>query len=142
MSEKRMDKEFINNVGKVILVQEHQKTDVNNQLLQVNVSLEHLSELNSNNLKDLDVLLMEAELLCQQQNIEPLAFTMDDFEFGLELTTLSAKEKSNIQVDQLEMLEIVVVGDNCEWDEYLKNIEVYAEKNDIDLSRGPFVMGN
>lgn len=120
------------------LVQEHQKTEVDNQLSQINVSLEHLSELNSNNLKNLDDLLMEAELLCQQQNIEPQAFTMEDFEFGLELTALSTKEKASIQVDQLEMLETVAVGENCEWDEYLKNIEVYAKKNDIDLSRDPF----
>ncbi|MBC3887446.1 hypothetical protein GH810_03895 [Acetobacterium paludosum] len=138
MSDKRIDEEFINNAGKVLLVQKHQKTDVNNQLSQINISLEHLSELNSNNLENLDVILMEAELLCQQQNIEPLAFTMEDFEFGFELTALSAKEKSSIQVDQLEMLETVAVDDNCEWEEYLNNIEVYAEKNDIDLSRDPF----
>ncbi len=138
MSDKRIDEELINNAGKVLLVQEHQKTEVDNQLSQINVSLEHLSELNSNNLKNLDDLLMEAELLCQQQNIEPLAFTMEDLEFGLELTALTAKEKASIQVDQLEMLETVAIGDNCEWDEYLENIEVYAEKNDIDLSRDPF----
>ena len=138
MSDKRIDEEFINNAGKVILVQEHQKTGVYNQLSHINVSLEHLSVLNSNNLKNLDDLLIEAELLCQQQNIEPLAFTIEDFEFGLELTALSTEEKSSIHVDQLEMLETVAVGEDCEWDEYLNNIVDYAEKNDLDLSRDPF----
>jgi len=138
MSDNRMDEDFINNAGKAMLVQEHQKTAVSNQLSQIDISMKNLAELNSSNLDDLDVLLMEAELLCQQQNIDPFAFTIDDFELGLELTTLSAEEKLSIKVDRLEMLEIVTIGDNCEWEEYLNNIEAYAEKNQVDLSQDPF----
>lgn len=138
MSDNRIDEEFLNSAGKVMLVQEHQKSAVSNQLSQIDISMKSLSELNSSNLDDLDVLLMEAELLCQQQNIDPLTFTMDDFELGLQLTTLSAEEKSSIKVDRLEMLEIVTIGDNCEWEEYLNNIEAYAEKNQVDLSQDPF----
>ncbi|MBC3898518.1 hypothetical protein GH811_02660 [Acetobacterium malicum] len=138
MSDNRMDDEFLNSAGKVMLVQEHQKNAVNNQLSQIDISMKNLSELNSSNLNDLDVLLMEAERLCQQQNIDPLVFTMDDLELGIELTNLSAEEKSSIKIDPLEMLEIVTIGDNCEWDEYLNNIEAYAEKNQVDLSQDPF----
>lgn len=134
----RKDETFMNSAGKAMLIQKHQKNEINEQLSKINHGMENLSELNSNNLDNLDALLMQAEQLCQEQNIDPDAFTIEDLEFGLGLSELSEEEKSGVEVDRLEMLETVSIGDNGEWDEYLINIELYAEKNNIDLSRDPF----
>ena len=138
MAKKEISNQSLNKAGKAMLVQKHQKFSVEGQLGKIESSLEDLSKMNTQNLDTLDSLLLQAESLSARQGIEPTSILQEDINNGLELMALTEEEKSNMNVPQFDMLDTVEVSDDISWDEYLNNIETYAEKNDIDLSRDPF----
>ena len=134
MCKKDICDELLEQAGKAMLVQNHQGQAIENQLSKIQSSLNNLSEINTNNIDDLDLLIMQAELLCEQQGIDG-----SDYESHIEeIVSLTEEEKSQIQVGNLEMLSTVGSNDNISWQEYMYNISQYAEKNNIDFSKDPF----
>lgn len=134
MCKKDICDELLEQAGKAMLVQNHQGQAIENQLSRIQSSLNNLSEININNIDDLDSLIMQAELLCEQQGMD-----LSDYESHIEeIASLTEEEKSQIQVGSLEMLSTVGSNDNISWQEYMDNISQYAEKNNIDFSKDPF----
>lgn len=134
MSPKYKDDELLEQAGQAMLAQKYQKQDIEKQLGKIQTSLNNLSEINDDNLDNLDLLIMQAEALCQQQGLN-----INNYENNTkEIVTLTEDEKLQIQVENIEMLSTVTINDNISWEEYMSNIKQYAEKNNIDFSRDPF----
>lgn len=134
MSPKYIDDELLKQSGQAMLVQKHQEQDIEKQLSKIQVSLNNLSGINDDNLDNLDLLIMQAEALCQQQGLD-----INNYESNTkEIVTLTEEEKLQIQVENIEMLSTVTINDNISWEGYMSNIKQYAEKNNIDFSRDPF----
>ena len=70
MSKKDICDEVLEQAGKAMLVQKHQGEGIENQLSKIQSSLNNLSEINMDNLDNLDLLIMQAELLCEEQCID------------------------------------------------------------------------
>lgn len=134
MPQKHIKDEVLQQAAKSMLVQKHQGQAVEKQLGKINSSLNDLSEINNKNLDELDLLLMQAELLCQEQGLD----TNNYKDYINDIDLLSEEEKSQIKVDKLEMLSVVGVSHNISWEEYMNNINSYAEKNKINFSKDPF----
>lgn len=124
MSEKYIDDELLEQAGQVMLVQKHQEQDIEKQLSKIQVSLNNLSGINDDNLDNLDLLIMQAEALCQQQGLYINNYGSNT----KEIVTLTEEEKLQIKVENLEMLSTVTINDNISWEEYISNIKKYAEK--------------
>jgi hypothetical protein len=135
---KEIKDELINNAGNAMKIQKHQQQAVQNQLASIGKSIDHLSDINQKNADDLDDLLLQAELLCLQQGMNTSLITEDDRNLGIELSSLTEEEKASIQFEQLKMLDTVDADEDVSWDDYLNNIQEYAEKHQIDLDRDPF----
>ena len=134
MSKKDICDEVLEQAGKAMLVQKHQGEGIENQLSKIQSSLNNLSEINMDNLDNLDLLIMQAELLCEEQCIDT-----SDYETHIkEVVALTEEEKSQIQVENLKMLSTVGGNDNISWQEYMESISQYADKNNIDFSKDPF----
>ena len=134
MSEKYIDDKLLEEAGQAMLAQKHQQQGIENQLSKIQASLNNLTEINDDNLDNLDLLIMQAEALCEQQGLN-----INNYESNTkEIVTLTEEEKLQIQVENIEMLSTVTINDNISWEEYISNIKEYAEKNNIDFSKDPF----
>ncbi|MFL0248069.1 hypothetical protein [Candidatus Clostridium stratigraminis] len=134
MPKKDISEELIEQSGKAMLVQKHQGQAIGNQVSKIQSAINSLSEINMDNLDNLDLLIQQAEFLCEQNGID----TNNYESYIEEIVTLSEEEKSQIQVENLEMLSIVGNSDNISWQDYMTRIEKYAEANKIDFSKDPF----
>lgn len=134
MPKKDLEDELLEQFGKSMLIQRHQEQTIENQVGKIHSSLDDLSDINSENLENLDYLIKQAELVCEEKGLN----SEDYKEYSDSIVFLTEEEKSKIKVNKLEMISIVGVNDNISWDEYMKNISNYAERNNIDFSKDPF----
>ncbi|WP_300379458.1 hypothetical protein [Clostridium sp.] len=134
MSEKYIDDDLLKQAGQAMSGQKYQEQAIENQLNKIQGSLNNLSEINNDNLDNIDLLIMQAEALCQKQGLN----TNNYESYTKEIVTLTEEERLQLQVENLEMLSTVTINDNISWEEYISNIKEYAEKNNIDFSRDPF----
>lgn len=133
-----IDDSTIDEAGKALAVQAHQRETVENQLVKTSKTLDTLAEINDKNLSDLDALLLQAERLCSQRGLDTAEISQSDMELGMNIIALSDEEKDTIEVPYFDIISTVAVKDNISWEQYLTNVECYAEKNGIDLSKDPF----
>jgi len=138
MVKKEIGDDLLKQYGKVMTVQKHQRELAENQISEIQSSLEDLSKVNIKNIDELDELILQAESLCKQQKIDISFITQDEIDYGLELVKFTEKEKSDIKVNQLSMIESVIVDDDISWDKYIDKLDNYLEKNNIDLTQDPF----
>lgn len=138
MSNEKIDDKLMNDAGKALIVQSHQREAMENQLTKVSNVLSDLDKLNNSNLEMLDALLLQAENLCKQNGINTDDATQEDIEVGNNLITLSEDEVPKIDLPYFDQLEQIATDDTISWNEYLTNVSVYAEKNGINLARDPF----
>ena len=138
MAKNEIGNELLKQAGQSLMAQNHQRDLVENQLFNIESTLQDLSLLNFENLDNLDELILQAESLFQKQEINMNLVTQDDIDYGLKLIELTEKEKSSIKVIELETIDTINVNDDISWDEYLENLDNYSEKNNIDLTQDPF----
>lgn len=62
--------------------------------------------------------------------------TEDDYERGNEMLRLNSDEQSHIAVPYFD--DISTVDISSSWDEYIKQINIYAAKQNLDLTKDPF----
>lgn len=134
MSKKCIKDELIQEAGNAMLVQNHQKKSVEKQLFKIESALNNLTEINIENTENLDDLIAKAEMVCEQQGIDTSNYEMhvNDIE------PLSLKEKEQIKVDEIDMIETIEIDKYTSWKEYMLNINQYASVNNIDLSKSSF----
>jgi hypothetical protein len=134
MPKKDISDELLEQAGKAMLVQKHQGQAVQNQLSIIQSAISSLSEINMDNLDDIDLLIQKAEFLCEQNGIDT-----SNYENHIEeIVTLTEEEKSQIYVENLELINIIGDSDNISWQDYLIRIEKYAEVYKIDFAKDPF----
>ncbi|MDL4839810.1 hypothetical protein [Aquibacillus rhizosphaerae] len=133
---KEMNDKVLKDAAKALVVHKEQRTKVDKQLSKIGDYQEKLSQVNTANEETLDDLLMQAESLLQQQAMDT-SLSQIDMEEGLNLVCLTDEETKAVEIEQLELLETVAVK-NTSWDDYLENIDAFAEKHDITMSEDPF----
>jgi hypothetical protein len=137
---KRISKKMLEDAGKAYVVQKHQQQAVENVSLKMRKGLEDLSAINDNNLSELEVLLAQSEAMLGRRGID-----LDSIDYAAVDTseidntlTLTESERASIKKYDFGSIETITYADDITWEEYLSNVEKYAEKNKIDLTVDPF----
>lgn len=130
--------ELINQSAKSLIIQEHQKMNIDNQLYRIDKGIDILSEMSSKNDDDLDELILKAEELCNQKNIDISMIDIDNINLDLELNNDDLSCESKVKDLKLKYIDVVNIDKADSWDEYMESIEKYAKSNNIDLSGDPF----
>lgn len=138
MKSDNLDNKIQDEAAKASIVQAHQRETAEKQVAKAARALEDLGQINDKNLSDLDALLLQAQQLCTQQGLSSDDISASNTDLGMSMIELSEEEKENIQVPYFEKISKVAADDNITWEEYLANVENYAEKNGINLSKDPF----
>ncbi|MDR2495439.1 MAG: hypothetical protein LBD24_09490 [Spirochaetaceae bacterium] len=138
--EKRISRETMDDAGKAGLAQRHQQQALGNLTDQINQGLGVLSQINDSNLSELESLLEQSEVLLQKQgvNTDVIDYTNVNTSAIDKMLNLSEKEVQSIKAYTFDHVDTIDFGESVSWEDYLANIEGYAEKHHIDLSVDPF----
>ena len=133
-----MLKDFFKNTGNALKVQKDQINKLNQVTDQIEDGLETLNAMHKRDTAELDELIGQAEALCKIKNIDTeaaLTKRIDLTEIDSLLEDIKV-EKTKINIPVIEKIDTIDIGDD--WNTYLSNIDIYAEKHDLDFSRDPF----
>ncbi|GAA0119001.1 hypothetical protein ACV3P7_02610 [Clostridium perfringens] len=138
MSKKNISNDKISEAGKVMLIQDNQKKKVQSALGDFQIEIDKLSNVNDENLNNLDLLIEMAESMCLDSGIDIDNINYDIDNFESDLCELTQEEKNSIKAYEFEKIDIVELNEQTSWNEYINNIEKYALDNSVDLSKDPF----
>lgn len=140
--DKNINKKLLQEAGKAYLVQDSQMNNVSNRVSELANEMSSLSKINENNYNDLDKLLNEAKNLINNDNMTITNSTHEEYIIGKKLVERFSKHNievpKSIVVPSFEELETIEVNSDISWDQYLENINMYADKNGIDMTIDPF----
>ena len=118
----KFDDGIIENAGKASIVQNDQQEKIEERINEQSRALKELNNINKDNSDALDELLVQAKNMLDGKNVN-----------------LSAIEKNNIrtfyEVPEFEPLDIIEFNDI---NSYMGNVQLYAQKNNVDLTKDPF----
>lgn len=134
MGNKQIDNDLLIEAAEAILVQRHQGQAAERQVDEIYLSLNSLNDINTNNINNLDTLIMEAEKLCAEQGID----TSNWEEGECNIINVTEDEIDLSRVKFFDILDKVSVSNDITWEEYIENVEGYAKRNSVDLSKDPF----
>jgi len=139
-SDQMVSARTLNDVGKSLLAQRHQHRRIEAVSDKMSQGLDDLSKTNNKNLSELEALLAQTEAMLSQQNIDANTINYDGIDVSEvnELLVLTDEEKGKIKQYDFGSVDLITSADDITWEEYLLNIDKYAEKHDIDLSVDPF----
>lgn len=137
MNKKNIETELLKQSGNIAKIQQNQLLMLEEQLDQMQSESNYLTELNTNNLEELDKLILEAEGLCFDNNIEIDNLNEIDYNIGSELSGIKDIEDFRPEFSIIKT-DLVEFNEKMEWSEYLKSIDNYATKNKINLKNDPF----
>ena len=121
-----------------MLIQDNQKKKVQSALGDFQIGIDKLSNVNDENLNNLDLLIEMAESMCLDSGIDIDNINYDIDNFPSDLCELTQEEKNSIKAYEFEKIDIVELNEQTSWNEYINNIEKYALDNSVDLSKDPF----
>lgn len=141
--DKNISNNLMNEAAKSLLVQKNQLDSVENYLVNLHEGLQELNDIQEKNLKDINQLLNQAEMMCKDFGID-----ISDIDFNDELIPINLEEfvgETDNEFQELhtikfkpQTLETVEIKNDITWDDYMENIEFYAEKHSLILDRDPF----
>lgn len=139
---KKINDKLLDEVGKAYLTQNHQTNKATDRVVELEKDLSSLSEINDNNLDDLDQLLDQAKNLINNSCIGTEEDAKLDYLAGEDLvkeySAKNTRKMESVIIPTYEELDTIEVNKDISWDKYLDNISTYADKNGIDLSKDPF----
>lgn len=120
--------------GNALRVQQHQQRATQRKLGEVEANTKQLKQDALSNMDELDALMSEFEELTQselsaEQQSEATEQMLDVFDSELEHDTPEPN------IDTIDTFD---VDDSGDWSVFMKQVEGYAERNDIDLTEDPF----
>lgn len=133
-----MLKDFFKNAGNALKVQKEQLNKLNQVTGQIGDGLEILNAMHEKDSSELDDLIGQAESLCRVNDIDTetaLTKNIDLSEIDSLLEDIKV-DKPKVNIPVIEKIDTVEIVDD--WNLYLSNIDVYAEKHEIDFSKDPF----
>ena len=134
----KISKKAIDNFGKALLAQKHQREASQQQLDLVNSGLKRLESINDENLSELDRLIMQAEILCEEGSLEAVCTEQDEKKFIYDFVDLTKEEKDSIVVPSFGEVLAIEIDEGASWNEYLKQVHKYAASTKLDLMKDPF----
>lgn len=126
-----MNKKYFEDEAKSVIVQKHQLNKALKKAVELNVVSNKLSLSQKQDSDTLD------ELLLQMQNITNSTKDLEIYSQNFELSTLDESINKN-DIEFIDTIEQIDFNKNISWSEYVKSVEEYAKKNEINLKDDPF----
>jgi hypothetical protein len=131
-----MNPDYLKNEGNTLRVQKHQLNNTENKLFEIDNILSTIqAEQNHQNLS-LDSMINNMESL-----LEEVSLSISDDVTNKELCLIENELIISSTIERpiiVEALDQVDFKDNMTWDEYIKSIQEYGFRNNIDLTEDPF----
>lgn len=125
----------IDDAAKVIVVQEHQKDRLSQNVNKALENLDELSHQNDKNLSDLDALLEVAN------NLLDVDVTPNERHKAIGETLIELTQEENEAIDKkiekYQMADIETI-DGEHWEDYWENVLTYAGDHKVDMESDPF----
>jgi hypothetical protein len=120
--------------GNVLRIQNHQLTNSSNKISEINSLLETMTIKQKKILEDNKLFMENIESsdidISKIENYDEILL-----EIELELSQSKQKERN---IDKIEKISSVEFNQNMSWNDYLKSIEDYSFRNNINLKEDPF----
>jgi hypothetical protein len=137
---KRISAQTLEDAGKAYLIQRHQQRAVDNAAAKIRQGLDDLAAINDNNIAELEALLAQSENMLKASGINT-----DGNDYGGINTSeiyaqlsITETEKAAIKRYDFGSIDRIIFTDDISWQEYLANIDRYAENYQINLAVDPF----
>ena len=98
MSKRYISNNMLDEAGKAMVVQDNQQKQVQDTLVHLQEVIDELSNINDENLEDLDSLLKMAELMCLEKGIDIDNIDHDEDGTEADLCELTQEEKDSIKI--------------------------------------------
>lgn len=134
-----MKKDYLKDEANVLRVQKHQLNNAENKIFEIDSILLNIQSEQEKNDSSLDNMIDEMEKLLQNNEIKIVDNEMSEIDVILLNMQIENEIKSaDINISTIKELDTVDFNENMSWDEYLKSIEEYSFRNNIDLKEDPF----
>lgn len=129
-----MKKDMLKQSGSAMKTQKDQLMSVEEQKNQVEDVLNQLSDANDSNLQDLDLLIQQANQLCEDNVTLDSDFANEINEQLKQIESTKLQTKSNVDI---QLTNTVEYGDD--WDSYIDSVMEYANNHHLDLRDDPYM---
>ena len=131
-----MKKDYLKDEGNALRVQKHQLNNANDKLSEIDQILPDLQKEQSNNDKSLDNMIANMKSLLQNNSSTVSIEAVDE---NIELI----ENELNINIDKknislVSKIDQIQLDENSSWEDYIKSIENYGFKHNLDLQEDPF----
>ena len=130
-----MNSKLLKNAGQAMKVQQNQVMSAEEQAEQMENAVSFLHNINDTNLAELDDMLSQAELLCNEYHISVNNLSLEEEREGEELAKIEIWEpiESNIKIDKTDVIDY-----KGEWERYMASVDNYANNHSIDIVSDPY----
>jgi len=137
MKKNHIDTALLKDAGNAMKVQQHQAMRAEEQMEEMKKASCLLSDINSENIDELDRLLAQAEALCSDIGVDTLDLSGEDYNVDAEISGIN-EVTEDIATVKINKTEVIEVEDNTTWEEYLEKVGVYGKDHNINLREDPF----
>jgi len=131
-----MKQDYLKDEGNALRVQKHQLNNADDKLSEIDKILSGLQKEQSSNNESLDDMIANMESLLQNNSSTVSIETVDENIVLIENELNINIDKKNIslvsEIDQIQLDE------NSSWGDYIKSVEDYGFKHNLDLKEDPF----
>lgn len=134
-----MDKDEKKNLDEIAYSFLAQKSQIENSqdiVFQAHDELDKLGELHDAQLDELDALLLKAQNMANEMNIDISNISEEYYNKGVELISLSEDEKANIVVPTFE--KVLCIDESVSWSDYINNVRNYGADTGLKWGEDPF----
>lgn len=134
-----MKKDYLNDEANILIVQKHQLNNAEDKISEIDSVLLTIQNEQKNNNSSLDNMIDEMEKLLQDNEIKIVDNKISEIDAILLNMQLENEIKAiDKNISTIKELDTVDFDENMSWDDYLKSIEEYSFRNNIDLKEDPF----
>lgn len=134
-----MKKDYLKDEANVLRVQKHQLNNTENKIFEIDSILLNIQSEQKNNDSSLDNMIDEMEKLLENNEIKIVNNEISEIDLILLNMQIENEIKSiDKNITTIKELDTIDFDENMSWDDYLKSIEEYSFRNNIDLKEDPF----
>lgn len=131
-----MKKDYLKDEGNALRVQKHQLNNADDKLSEIDNILSGLQKEQSSNDKSLDDMMASMESLLQNSSSTVSVETMEENIVLINNELNSDIDKQNISL--VSEIDHIQLDENSSWEDYIKSIDDYGFKHNLDLKDDPF----
>lgn len=133
-----MKDKFLQDEGNVALAQQHELSDTQNKIVEINSCIHKIQQEQDLNKEKLDNAIASMQSMLDSVNFgNNESLQVDIALANLRLEKESAKNNTK-QINLIDELDSIIYDESMSWEEYLDSIHAYGIKHNLHLNQDPF----